>query len=186
MMPDFASTIHSATGRTLSAAIPDLGRFMDAPSPSMAMEGMIALSRVKRMEDVAIARSFTPGLFQQGPAVFPTLLLDVLKGQVKKDELKAHIKEAEARAAVLQSDQSEAKLRNLMHPCGTCGKTLHVTNFVKRTPGDSWYAAVRRRLPPRRLRDLPCMQEEKVGAGEVPMRRLQGLQDGGMLSSQRG
>jgi hypothetical protein len=138
------------------------------------------------MEDVAIARSFPPGLFQQGPAVFPTLLLEVLKGQVKKEELKAHIKEAEARAAVLQSDQSEAKLRNSMHPCGTCGKTFHVTNFVKRTPGDAWYAAVEKDVFLQGVcaTCLAC-KRKKPGAGEVPVRRLQGLQDGGMLPSQR-
>ena len=30
IVPDFASTVHSATGRTLSASIPDLGAFKDS------------------------------------------------------------------------------------------------------------------------------------------------------------
>ena len=88
---DFASTIHGATGRTLSSGIPDLGALKDKPSPASAMEGMIALSRVKRMQDVVIARTFPPGLFQQGPALFPTLLLDVLKGRVSSDGLDSRL-----------------------------------------------------------------------------------------------
>ena len=35
--PDFSSTIHSATGRTLSACVPDLGTIDATPNPQTAM-----------------------------------------------------------------------------------------------------------------------------------------------------
>ena len=113
VVPDFASTIHGATGRTLVSAIPDLGAFKDKPNPPTAMEGMIALSRARCKEDVVIARPFPPGLFQQGPAVFPTLLLEVLKGEMKTEELPAKLREAEASVHVMQSQKSGVLLKNM-------------------------------------------------------------------------
>ena len=43
------------------------------------MRGYIALSRAEDAEGLVIAEPFAPTLFQQGPAPFPTLLLEVLK-----------------------------------------------------------------------------------------------------------
>ena len=60
------------------------------------MEGLIALSRAKRKEDVVIARPFPPGLFQQGPTPYPTLLLEVLKGTVRSADLPGKLSEADA------------------------------------------------------------------------------------------
>ena len=87
VMPDFSSTIHSATGRTLRSSIPSLDGITDLPNGQRAMRGCIALSRAEDAEGVVVAEPFAPTLFQQGPAPFPTLLLEVLKGRVKSTEL---------------------------------------------------------------------------------------------------
>ena len=87
LAPDFSSTIHSATGRTLTSCVPDLGAIEETPNAQKAMEGYIALSRTTDVEGVILAQPFAPTLFKQGPAPYPTLLLQVLKGQVSQLEL---------------------------------------------------------------------------------------------------
>ena len=87
VIPDFSTTIHSATGRTLKASVPSLDGITDLPNQQRAMQGYIALSRAEDAEGLVIAEPFAPTLFQQGPAPFPTLLLEVLKGKVKSTEL---------------------------------------------------------------------------------------------------
>jgi hypothetical protein len=112
IVPDFASTIHGATGRTLPSAIIDIGAFKSKANPNGAMEGMIGMSRVKRKEHVVIARPFPPGLFRQGPAVFPTLLLTVLNGHVRCEDLDERLKDADD-----ELQQMQAKIH---HRSGTC------------------------------------------------------------------
>ena len=79
VVPDFSSTVHLATGRTLRSAIADLGTFADLPSQSAAMRGYIALSRATDAEGLLISRPFPPKLFAQGPQPYPTLLMNVLQ-----------------------------------------------------------------------------------------------------------
>ena len=66
-VPDFSSTIHVATGRTLESCIADLGGYADVPSFPAMMRNYIALSRVRDKESILIARPFSPLLFEQGP-----------------------------------------------------------------------------------------------------------------------
>ena len=96
LSPDFSSTIHSATGRTLVSCVPDLNPIEVAPNAQSAMEGYIALSRVEDAEGLIIAQPFAPTLFQQGPAPYPTLLLEVLKGQVSQVDLDKRLHELQA------------------------------------------------------------------------------------------
>ena len=56
----------------------------DVPNSQKAMEGYIALSRVTDAEGLIIAQPFAPTFFQQGPAPYPTLLLQVQKGEVSQ------------------------------------------------------------------------------------------------------
>ena len=79
IVPNFSTTIHSATGRTLDTAIVDLGNMVSKASFDFAMRGYIALSRVRKAHDLLLAQAFNPALFRQGPQPFPTLLLQVLK-----------------------------------------------------------------------------------------------------------
>ena len=46
LVPDFSTTIHSATGRTLTSSIVDLDDFSAKPNPSATMKAYIALSRL--------------------------------------------------------------------------------------------------------------------------------------------
>ena len=46
LVPDFSTTIHSATGRTLTSSIVDLDDFATKPNPSATMKAYIALSRL--------------------------------------------------------------------------------------------------------------------------------------------
>ena len=86
-VPDFSSTIHVATGRTLKSCIADLGGFADVVSFLASMRGYIAMSRATDAAGILIARPFSPKLFSQGPQPFPTLLLEVLQGRVQEEEL---------------------------------------------------------------------------------------------------
>ena len=73
MVPDFSSTIHCATGRTIHSIIADLGSMKDRVSFAAAMRGYIALSRTTDAEGLLVARPFLPVLFRQGPQFFPTV-----------------------------------------------------------------------------------------------------------------
>ena len=57
-VPDFASTIHVATGRSLNSVIPDLGGVAELASFNAMMRGYIALSRATDGDGVLIARPF--------------------------------------------------------------------------------------------------------------------------------
>ena len=63
LVPDFSSTIHSATGQELSGVLPDLGAFADKPNYAAMMRGYIALSRVKDAEGLLVVQPFSPMRF---------------------------------------------------------------------------------------------------------------------------
>ena len=80
-VPDFSSTIHVATGRSLKAVLPDLGGLAEPATFSAMMRGYIALSRALAADGVLIPRPFAPTLFMQKEEPFPSLLLDTLLGK---------------------------------------------------------------------------------------------------------
>ena len=125
VLPDFSTTIHSATGRTLKASIPSLDGITDLPSGQRAMRGYIALSRAEDAEGLVIAEPFAPTLFQQGPAPFPTLLLDVLEGKVKSTELDERCRSAAKK-------EKPNKFVDQKYTCGTCEKSLLWTYFLNK------------------------------------------------------
>ena len=124
LSPDFSSTIHSATGRTLIASVPDLNSIETTPNLQSSMEGYIALSRVEDAEGVIIAQPFAPTLFQQGPAPYPTLLLQVLKGQVSQVDLEQRLNE-------IESSDTINLLKKGDYRCGACDKDLPATRFIR-------------------------------------------------------
>ena len=67
LVPNFSTTVDSATGQTLAAALPDLGDEFQNPSQYGAMRGYIALSRVTKADSLLIAEPFNPLLFRMGP-----------------------------------------------------------------------------------------------------------------------
>jgi len=68
-------TAHASQGKTLEAAVVDLCIGED----SSALTGYVALSRVRRKEDIWIFRPFPVEVFQNPPALGPHLLLDHLR-----------------------------------------------------------------------------------------------------------
>ena len=118
-VPDFASTIHVATGRSLKSAIPDLGGIADPVSFTSSMRGYIALSRATDAEGVLVARPFSPTLFQLGEQPFASLLLRILRGQVLEEELE---KEWAKAAHKVQSSTKESRLLDSKWHCGACGE----------------------------------------------------------------
>ena len=88
------------------------------------MEGYIALSRVTDAEGLIIAQPFPPTLFRQGPAPYPTLLMQVLKGEVSQLELENKLKE-------IEKATSEKLLKHMSFKCGSCDEELTVNSFVR-------------------------------------------------------
>ena len=88
------------------------------------MEGYIALSRVTSAEGLVIAQPFAPTLFRQGPAPYPTLLLQVLKGGVSQLELEEKLKE-------IENTTPEKLLKNISFKCGACAEHLAVSKFIR-------------------------------------------------------
>ena len=71
LVPDFSTTIDSATGQTLNSALPDLGDEFATPSQHAGMRAYIALSRVTSADSLLIAQPFNPLLFRSGPQSSP-------------------------------------------------------------------------------------------------------------------
>ena len=111
--PDFARTIYSMQGFTLSAGKVDL----NLGAHSDPVTGYVALSRFRRADDVLILQPFELEVFQQGVADQPALLREKLRGQdiseglrvlKQKRELDRATKEAERKAA--QADRAKRNL----------------------------------------------------------------------------
>eukprot|EP00973_Karenia_brevis_P077123 10711235-Karenia_brevis.AAC.1 len=73
--PYFSSAIDSITGRAVDKAIVDLQQWEASTRYSTAMKAYIALSRVRKANDIFIADIISPTLFRCGPHPWPTTLL---------------------------------------------------------------------------------------------------------------
>ena len=73
--PAFAVTAHASQGQTLRAAIVDL----ELPKGTSVIASYVALTRVKRREDLIIFRPFERKPFTQGSLAGPELLPRVLR-----------------------------------------------------------------------------------------------------------
>ena len=80
LAPNISSTIDSATGQTLDAAMPDLGDEHCPPPCAAAMKGYVALSRVREADGLLAAQPFSPLLFNMGHQPWPSILFDVQRG----------------------------------------------------------------------------------------------------------
>jgi len=129
VIPDFSTTIHSATGRTLTASVPSLDGITDLPNGQRAMRGYIAVSRAEDAEGLVIAEPFAPTLFKQGPAPFPTLLMEVLEGRVKSTELEEKCQRAAKK-------EKPNRLIDQTYTCGTCERSLPWNYFFNKKEVD--------------------------------------------------
>ena len=77
LAPAFAMTAHASQGQTLRAAIVDL----NASGDCTAQAGYVALSRVRRVNDLIIFRPFPHALFKKQKVLGPDFLLRHLRGE---------------------------------------------------------------------------------------------------------
>ena len=114
LVPNFSMTVDSATGKTLDTSLADLGDITVVPTFARAMKGYIALSRVRKAQDLYLPQPFSPALFRQGPQPWPSLLLEYLRGT-------ADISQLEERAAAAKRSAREKQLLNsLFWTCASC------------------------------------------------------------------
>ena len=164
-VPDFSSTIHVATGRTLKACLPDLGGLMEPPSLTAMMRGYIALSRATDADGILVARPFSPMLFQQGEQPFPTLLLRVLQGQIREEEVPLQCFEAQQRS---KKTKEEKLLKHKSFKCGgSCNAMKPGQDFVAGLPGDFGKNFLERVLAPGPFRRCLQCTSEKSGMAKT-------------------
>ena len=132
LVPNFSSTIHEATGRTLSSSIGDLGDIGSHPSFQAAMRGCIALSRVRAAHRLLLSQPFSPLLFRQGPQPFPSLLLDVLLGKVTHEQVTDRCCEAQKQCRNIKL------LKDQFWTCWVCQKDVSTNRYVSAL-GAQWY-----------------------------------------------
>ena len=77
LAPGFAMTANASQGQTLNAAVVDLRVSKEAS----CITGYVALSRVKKKEDIVLVRSFDRDMFSKPPLLSPLLLLKHLRGE---------------------------------------------------------------------------------------------------------
>ena len=89
MACDHAGTAHLFMGATLDACSSDLG-FWDSSAPrDSQLSAYMCLSRVKRAEDVCVARTFSPNLLSQGELIGPETFLQVHRQKLTLNEAKS-------------------------------------------------------------------------------------------------
>ena len=138
MVPNFSTTIDGATGRTIDKAIADLGDWKDVATPTRAMKGYIALSRVTRADDLVLAQVFSPCLFTQGKQHWPSLLLEVQRGAIAVDDAFPNL--CEATEALSKSTK---KLTDASFRCSSCDVNYPLSHFLNNAHANpEWYKEV--------------------------------------------
>lgn len=139
IVPDFAATVHAVTGGQLPTAIGDLDTFDGTPSQEDALRGYIVLSRVEKADNILIAQPFSPTLFTQGPLESAELLLEVLRGNVPKDDLEARWDGIEA-----NWKQRKPRLGDHRWQCGGCDASKPWVSYVPALAGSDMNAGIDR------------------------------------------
>jgi len=140
MVPNFSTTIDGATGRTIAKGIGDLGNWSDLATPTRAMKGYIALSRVKCADDMLLAQPFSPCLFRQGKQHWPSLLLDVQTGRIPVDADFAQL----CRDTDILAKQGMRLIDAQFHCCG-CKEPCPLQHFLPNQHDNTrWYEDVER------------------------------------------
>ena len=88
MLPDLAGTDHMYQGATLPGTIVDLLECSHKPKWMDMMAGYVGSSRVNLKGNALIAQPFSLALFCQGPAMGPTVLIKVLRGELPSEHAK--------------------------------------------------------------------------------------------------
>lgn len=135
LFPDFACTNHIAQGVTLTAAILDCGEFLDEPSLKDMLAAYVALSRVRRADDMLLPRACSSRLFHHGPPPGPHILIRLRRGEI---DAEAAASEYEDSMATYRERRERAKKKPRTWRCITCPADLAnktVDFFKKRASG---------------------------------------------------
>ena len=152
LAPAFAITSHAAQGQTLQAAIVDLqiGR---GTSP---IASYVAITRVKRRQDLLIFKPFDHDIFTQGPLQGPSLLLRAPRGEVTnwKEIEKTFTPTRQCSGCLLQCYKQEFHLsqfnrKDERHYCKVC-----VEQKAKTAPHTSAGNASSGKLPTLSTREI--------------------------------
>merc|ERR1711965_176656 len=120
--------------------IGDLGHWQDLATPTRAMKGYIALSRVTKADDFLLAQTFSPCLFTQGKQHWPSLLLDVQTGTLP---VTSTFQELCAETESLS--KKTKKIVDAVFWCSQCKQQHRLGHFVAKTDDTcKWYEDIQR------------------------------------------
>ena len=139
---DYAGTAHSFMGATLAACSLDLGFWDSSASRDSQLSAYMCLSRVKRAEDVCIARTFSPNLLSQGELIGPETFLQVHRQKLTLNEAKSRFEKDQV--------QRKRNTETLLFCRGCSPKAkgnqglLPIREFARNNTWDpeGWYALV--------------------------------------------
>jgi len=131
LAPDFGGTAHAFCGFSLDACIGDLLDWWDKPSRETAVRGYISNSRVRTTDKLKIARPYSPELFRLGPPAGPHYLLEVLRGNLTRQEaVKQWDAQEEKHAKESKATQQASRWPDYMRlPCRTCSDPTDMKTF---------------------------------------------------------
>ena len=146
IVPDFGGTAHSYCGSSLEACIGDLLDWWVKPTRDAAVRGYIIKSRVRKAENLLMAKPYSPALFRQGPPSGPAYLLEVLKGTMTRQQaVKAwHQETADLEEKKQKQQESEAQEkwpRTMQLPCRECKKELPLKSYTTATKYDEMWSS---------------------------------------------
>ena len=118
LIPYFSSTIDSITGKTVDKGIMDTGDWTESTSYYRAMKIYIALSRVKKADDILLTNMLSPCLFRCGPFPWPTRLMQHMRQDGQELKPEEHV-------AIQKMDSKRFLLKDMSWWCKKCGKTQH-------------------------------------------------------------
>ena len=116
-------------GQTLGGMIADCGDVLDNPRLKDMLAAYVALTRVKKADNLLLLRAFSPQLFQQGPPPGPHCLMKLLRSKCHTNSPGSYtLESAEEEYEELCKAREESKLlkkkEGLNWQCSGC-KTLY-------------------------------------------------------------
>ena len=174
---DYAGTAHSFMGATLPACSLDLGFWDTTANRDAQLSAYMCLSRVKKSEDLCVARPFSPNLLSQGELIGPATFLEVHRQTLTLGQAKERF----------EKDQVQRKRRSeTLLFCRGCSRKprgnqvlLPLREFTSNNTWDpkAWYDIVQ--LGMDRLcsqcRDAKISHQEASEVGQAPSADLPGV-----------
>ena len=130
LAPDFGGTAHAYCGFSLDACIGDLLDWWEKPDRESSVKGYVINSRIRSAENLMIARPYSPELFRLGPPAGPHYLLQVLRGELTRQQAVKQWDAEEKRREASKGKSQESKWPFCMRlPCRMCSDPTDVSTF---------------------------------------------------------